>query len=115
VEALDRARTCGILFLHLTSTPLEKRSIDHLDESGIRDAVSVIRNLTKEFDRVIVISHVSAIREMLQGHMLEVVKNGSEESTVKSFGTSSESTEAIDRSEVGESVLYQIFKWSKYH
>lgn len=63
-----------------------------LDESGIREAVSVIRNLTKEFDRVIVISHVSAIREMLQGHTLEVVKTGSEESTVKS-GASSESTE----------------------
>jgi DNA repair exonuclease SbcCD ATPase subunit len=56
-----------------------------LDESGIRDAVSVIRNLTKEFDRVIVISHVPAIREILQGHMLEVEKTGPEESIVKTF------------------------------
>jgi exonuclease SbcC len=66
-----------------------------LDESGIRDAVSVIRELTREFDRVIMISHVSAIREMLQGHTLEVVKIGSEESTVKFFGASSESPQAI--------------------
>lgn len=56
-----------------------------LDESGIRDAVSVIRSLTKELDKVIVISHISAIREMLQGHTLDVVKTGCEESTVKSF------------------------------
>jgi exonuclease SbcC len=66
-----------------------------LDESGIRDAVAVIRNLTREFDRVIVISHVSAIKEIFQGRMLEVIKIGSEESVVKSFGVTPELTEEI--------------------
>ena len=66
-----------------------------LDESGIRDAVSVIRNLTKEFDRVVVISHVPAVREILQGHMLEIVKAGLEESIVKTFGIAPESIEEI--------------------
>jgi hypothetical protein len=57
--------------------------------------VSVIRNLTKEFDRVIVISHVPAFREILQGHMLEVAKTGPEESVVKTFGIVSATSEAI--------------------
>jgi exonuclease SbcC len=62
---------------------IDEGDFGNLDESGTRDAVSVIRNLTKEFDRVIVISHVPAIKEILQGHVLEVVKTGVEESTVK--------------------------------
>jgi exonuclease SbcC len=62
-----------------------------LDESGIRDAVSVIRNLTREFDRVIVISHVPAIREIFQGYVLEVVKTGAEQSTIKTYGLTQES------------------------
>ena len=64
---------------------IDEGDFGSLDESGIRDAVSVIRNLTKEFDRVVVISHVPAIREILQGHMLEVEKTGPEESIVKTF------------------------------
>jgi exonuclease SbcC len=72
---------------------IDEGDFGSLDESGIRDAVSVIRNLTKEFDRVIVISHVPAIKEILQGHMLEVIKTGPEESTVKTFGIAPESTE----------------------
>jgi len=66
-----------------------------LDESGIRDTVSVIRNLAKEFDRVVVISHVAAIREIFQGHVLEVVKTGPEESIVKTFGATHESPEGV--------------------
>ncbi len=58
----------------------------NLDESGIRDAVSVVRNLTREFNRVIVISHVSVIRELVQGQLVDVVKTGVEESIVRTFG-----------------------------
>lgn len=66
-----------------------------LDEPGIRDTVAVIRNLTKEFDRVILISHVPAIREIFQGHVLEVMKIGPEESTVKTLGAIQESPEGV--------------------
>jgi exonuclease SbcC len=53
-----------------------------LDEAGIRDAVAVIRNLTREFDRVILISHVDTIRETFQGYTVEVQKTGLEESRI---------------------------------
>jgi exonuclease SbcC len=66
---------------------IDEGDFGNLDESGIRDTVSVIRDLTKEFDRVIVISHVPAIREILQGRVLEVVKTGLEESIVKASGS----------------------------
>jgi exonuclease SbcC len=65
---------------------IDEGDFGSLDESGIRDAVSVIRNLTREFNRVIVISHVPTIREIFQGYMLEVVKTGAEQSTVKTYG-----------------------------
>jgi exonuclease SbcC len=74
---------------------IDEGDFGSLDESGVRDAVSVIRNLTREFDRVVVISHVSTIREILQGHVLEVAKTGLEESIVKAIGTAPDSTEAI--------------------
>jgi len=57
-----------------------------LDESGIQDAVSVIRHLTREFDRVVIISHVPAIREIFQGYVLEVVKTGVEQSAIRTDG-----------------------------
>jgi exonuclease SbcC len=72
---------------------IDEGDFGSLDEPGIRDTVSVIRNLTKEFDRVIVISHVPTFREIFQGHMLEVVKTGPEESVVKTFGIKPEATE----------------------
>jgi exonuclease SbcC len=65
---------------------IDEGDFGSLDESGIRDAVSIIRNLTKEFDRVILISHVPTIREIFQGYVLEVVKTRPEESVVKTFG-----------------------------
>jgi len=70
---------------------IDEGDFGSLDEPGIRDTVSVIRNLTKEFDRVIVISHVSTFRDIFQGHVLEV-KTRPEESVVKTFGISPEST-----------------------
>jgi DNA repair protein SbcC/Rad50 len=61
---------------------VDEGDFGNLDESGIRDAVNVIRNLTKEFDRVILISHVDAIREIFQGYTIEVRKTAAEESAI---------------------------------
>jgi len=72
---------------------IDEGDFGSLDEPGIRDTVSVIRNLTKEFDRVIVISHVPTFREIFQGHILEVVKTGPEGSRLETFGIIPETTE----------------------
>ena len=61
---------------------IDEGDFGNLDEPGIRDAVSVIRNLTKEFNRVILVSHVDAIREIFHGYTVEVQKTGPEESIV---------------------------------
>lgn len=61
---------------------IDEGDFGNLDEAGIRDAVNVIRNLTKEFDRVILISHVDAIREIFHGYTVEVRKTGLEESAI---------------------------------
>lgn len=61
---------------------IDEGDFGNLDESGIREAVNVIRNLTKEFNRVILISHVDTIREIFHGYTVEVVKSGLEESTI---------------------------------
>ena len=70
-----------------------------LDESGIQDAVSVIRHLTREFDRVVIISHVPAIREIFQGYVLEVVKTGVEQSAIRTDGLLQESIVEIPSTE----------------
>ena len=62
---------------------IDEGDFGNLDEGGIRDAVNVIRNLTKEFDRVILISHVSTIKEIFQGYTIEVQKTGIEQSAIR--------------------------------
>ena len=62
---------------------IDEGDFGNLDEAGIRDAVNVIRNLTKEFDRVILISHVDTIREIFHGYTVEVRKIGLEESAIR--------------------------------
>ncbi len=57
-----------------------------LDEAGVREAIAVVRNLTKEFDCVILISHVDTIREIFHGYTIEVIKTDMAESTIKTFG-----------------------------
>lgn len=65
-----------------------------LDESGIRESVNVIKRLTKEFNRVVLISHVDMIKEIFQGYTINVIKTGSEESKVRSFGKQAVEIEA---------------------
>ncbi|TBR09344.1 MAG: SMC family ATPase [Candidatus Nitrosotenuis sp.] len=61
---------------------IDEGDFGNLDEDGVREAVNVIRNLTKEFDCVILISHVDTIREIFHGHTVEIQKNGLNESTI---------------------------------
>jgi exonuclease SbcC len=72
---------------------IDEGDFGNLDEAGIQEAVSVVRRLTKEFDRVILISHVDGIREIFQGYTIEVVKTGPSESTVKTSAPSSTAAE----------------------
>jgi hypothetical protein len=45
---------------------IDEGDFGDLDDHGIRDAVEVIRGLTAEFSRVILISHVDTIKDILQ-------------------------------------------------
>ncbi len=62
---------------------IDEGDFGNLDEAGIRDAVNVIRSLTREFNRVILISHVDTIREIFHGYTVDVLKSGPEESTIR--------------------------------
>ena len=62
---------------------IDEGDFEDLDDYGIRDAVNVIRNLTAEFSRVILISHVDAVKGFFQGQTLEVVKTAPEQSVVR--------------------------------
>jgi exonuclease SbcC len=61
---------------------IDEGDFGNLDESGIKDTVNVIKSLTKEFNRVIIVSHIAMFREMFQGYTLHVAKSGEEESRV---------------------------------
>jgi exonuclease SbcC len=62
---------------------IDEGDFGDLDEPGIQEAVSVIRSLTGEFNRVILVSHVQAIKDIFHGQVIEVTKTGSEESMLK--------------------------------
>lgn len=62
---------------------IDEGDFGNLDEPGIRETVAIMRNLTQEFDRVIVISHVPTFKDMFQGQILQVIKNGAEISQIK--------------------------------
>jgi DNA repair protein SbcC/Rad50 len=63
---------------------IDEGDFGYLDEAGIRDAVESVRELTKIFSRVIIISHVDTFRELFHGNAVEVVKTGDETSTILS-------------------------------
>jgi len=62
---------------------IDEGDFGDLDDHGIRDSVNVIRSLTTEFSRVILISHVEAIKDILHGQTIEVLKTSPEQSTVR--------------------------------
>ncbi len=53
-----------------------------LDEPGVRDAMSVLQKLTKEFSRIILLSHMESVRENFRGYTVELIKTGPSQSTV---------------------------------
>jgi len=65
---------------------IDEGDFGNLDESGVREAIAVVRNLTKEFSRVILISHIDAIREIFHGYTVEVLKTGAIESQIRAPG-----------------------------
>ena len=71
------------IFAVMQTLFIDEGDFGNLDESGIHEAIDVIRNLTKEFDRVILISHVDAIKEIFHGYTINVVKTELEESTIE--------------------------------
>lgn len=62
---------------------IDEGDFGDLDEAGIQEAVSVIRNLIGEFSRVILVSHVQAIKDLFHGQVIEVVKTNAEESALR--------------------------------
>jgi exonuclease SbcC len=74
-------------FVTMQTLFIDEGDFGNLDEQGIREAISVMRNLTKEFDRVILVSHVDEIREIFHGYTIEAQKTGLQESTIRTFGT----------------------------
>jgi len=74
---------------------VDEGDFGNLDEAGIREAIMVVRNLTKEFSRVILISHIDAIREVFHGYTIEVVKTSAIESGIRTPGIDIFQTESI--------------------
>jgi len=62
---------------------VDEGDFGNLDEAGIREAIAVVRNLTKEFSRVILISHIDDIREIFHGYTVEVLKTSAIESGIR--------------------------------
>jgi exonuclease SbcC len=65
---------------------VDEGDFGNLDEAGIREAIAVVRNLTKEFSRVILISHIDDIREVFHGYTVEVLKTSAIESGIRTPG-----------------------------
>jgi DNA repair exonuclease SbcCD ATPase subunit len=62
---------------------VDEGDFGNLDEAGIREAIAVVRNLTKEFSRVILISHIDEIREIFHGYTVEVLKTSAIQSAIR--------------------------------
>ena len=63
---------------------IDEGDFGYLDEAGIRDIVESVRELTKVFSRVVIISHVETFRELFHGNAIRVVKTGDEASSLHS-------------------------------
>lgn len=70
-------------FATMNTLFIDEGDFGDLDESGIREAINIIRKLTKEFSRVILISHVNSIKDIFHGQLIEVIKTRAEESSLR--------------------------------
>jgi exonuclease SbcC len=62
---------------------IDEGDFGYLDEAGLRDAVESVREMTKVFSRVIIISHVDTFRELFHGNAVRVAKTGDETSSLQ--------------------------------
>jgi len=61
---------------------IDEGDFGNLDEVGVRDSVGVIHSLTKEFDRIVLTSHLESLRTSFQGYTVEVVKTTPSQSVI---------------------------------
>lgn len=61
---------------------IDEGDFGNLDEAGVRDTMGVIHNLTREFNRIILISHLETVRSNFQGYTIEVVKSTPSQSVI---------------------------------
>lgn len=63
---------------------IDEGDFGNLDESGVRDTMGVIHNLTREFSRIVLISHLESVKSNFQGYTVEVTKTAPSESVISS-------------------------------
>jgi exonuclease SbcC len=61
---------------------IDEGDFGNLDEAGVRDAMSVIQNLSREFSRIVLLSHLESVRSNFQGYTAEVVKTTPSQSVI---------------------------------
>lgn len=61
---------------------IDEGDFGNLDEAGVREAMGIIHNLTKEFSRIVLISHLESVRNNYQGYIVEVMKTTPSQSIV---------------------------------
>jgi exonuclease SbcC len=71
------------VFAKMRTLFIDEGDFGSLDEEGIRQAIKLLQDLTLEFDRVILISHVPLILETFQGNRIEVIPLPNEASKIK--------------------------------
>ncbi|MFQ5969844.1 MAG: AAA family ATPase [Nitrososphaerales archaeon] len=70
------------VFASMQTLFIDEGDFGNLDEVGVRETMGVIQNLTREFNRIVLISHLDSVRENFRGYTVEVVKSGSSQSTI---------------------------------
>lgn len=69
-------------FATMQTLIIDEGDFGNLDESGIRDVMNVLQNMTKEFSRIILINHLESVRENFRGYTVEVVKTEPSQSKI---------------------------------
>jgi exonuclease SbcC len=61
---------------------IDEGDFGNLDDAGIRDVMNVLQNMTKEFNRIVLINHLESVRENFRGYTVEIIKTGSSQSKI---------------------------------
>lgn len=70
------------VFATMQTLFIDEGDFGNLDEVGVRETMGVIQNLTREFNRIVLISHLDSVRENFRGYTVEVLKSGSSQSMI---------------------------------